>query len=202
MNPLQSNNIKWSENVIVADADYIDKVAFNLTVYFERALNRRIPKADFSTWAVDIALDGGLREGEHETQVVLVHDKKKRQLDYFAPSLFDSELNAQAFKHDRMGEFIINSVPVEPSVASKSQLMADLVRMFCDQKNVKRVMVVPDSEQGDGYEAVSRVLHPEDDDEKRITLFAMQQMPTGNFRQEILGYSLMNALGISADELK
>ena len=108
MNPLQSNNIKWSENVIVADADYIDKVAFNLTVYFERALNRRIPKADFSTWAVDIALDGGLREGEHETQVVLVHDKKKRQLDYFAPSLFDSELNAQAFKHDRMGEFIIN----------------------------------------------------------------------------------------------
>ena len=202
MNPLQSNNIKWSENVIVADADYIDKVAFNLTVYFERALNRRIPKADFSTWTVDIALDGGLREGQHETQVVLVHDKKKRQLDYFAPSLFDSELNAQAFKHDRMGEFIINSVPVEPSVASKSQLMADLVRMFCDQKNVKRVMVVPDSEQGDGYEAVGRVLRPEDDDEKRITLFAMQQMPTGNFRQEILGYSLMNALGISADELK
>lgn len=202
MNPLQSNNIKWSENVIVADADYIDKVAFNLTVYFERALNRRIPKADFSTWAVDIALDGGLREGEHETQVVLVHDKKKRQLDYFAPSLFDSELNAQAFKHDRMGEFIINSVSVEPSVASKGQLMADLVRMFCDQKNVKRVMVVPDSEQGDGYEAVARTLRPEDDDEKRITLFAMQQMPTGNFRQEVLGYSLMNALGISADELK
>ena len=202
MNPLQSNNIKWSENVIVADADYIDKVAFNLTVYFERALNRRIPKADFSTWAVDIALDGGLREGDHETQVVLVHDKKKRQLDYFAPSLFDSELNAQAFKHDRMGEFIINSVPVEPSVASKGQLMADLVRMFCDQKNVKRVMVVPDSEQGDGYEAVARTLRPEDDDEKRITHFAMQQMPTGNFRQEVLGYSLMNALGISADELK
>lgn len=202
MNPLQSNNIKWSENVIVADADYIDKVAFNLTVYFERALNRRIPKADFSTWAVDIALDGGLREGDHETQVVLVHDKKKRQLDYFAPSLFDSELNAQAFKHDRMGEFIINSVPVEHSVASKGQLMADLVRMFCDQKNVKRVMVVPDSEQGDGYEAVARTLRPEDDDEKRITLFAMQQMPTGNFRQEVLGYSLMNALGISADELK
>ena len=202
MNPLQSNNIKWSENVIVADADYIDKVAFNLTVYFERALNRRIPKADFSTWAVDIALDGGLREGDHETQVVLVHDKKKRQLDYFAPSLFDSELNAQAFKHDRMGEFIINSVPVEPSVASKGQLMADLVRMFCDQKNVKRIMVVPDSEQGDGYEAVARTLRPEDDDEKRITLFTMQQMPTGNFRQEVFGYSLMNALGIIADELK
>ena len=30
----------------------------------------------------------------------------------------------------------------------------------------------------------------------------MQQMPTGKFRQEVLGYSLMNALGIRADELK
>ena len=49
---------------------------------------------------------------------------------------------------------------------------------------------------------MSRILQPKDDDEKRITLFAMQPMPTGNFRQEILGYSLMNALGISADELK
>ena len=37
-----------------------------------------------------------------------------------------------------------------------------------------------------------------EDDDKRITLFAMQPMPGGNFRQEILGYSLMNALGISA----
>jgi len=40
------------------------------------------------------------------------------------------------------------------------------------------------------------------DDEKRGTLFAMQPLPGGNFRQEILGYSLMNALGISANEIK
>ena len=40
------------------------------------------------------------------------------------------------------------------------------------------------------------------DDSKRMTVFSMQPMPGGNFRQEILGYSLMNALGISADEIK
>ena len=34
------------------------------------------------------------------------------------------------------------------------------------------------------------------------TVCAFQPMPGGNFRQEILGYSLMNALGIKADELK
>ena len=63
MNALDTNNIKWSENVIIADADYIDRVAFDLTVNFERMINRRIQPADMAQWAVCIALDGGLREG-------------------------------------------------------------------------------------------------------------------------------------------
>ena len=64
MNTLDTNNIKWSENVIIADADYIDRVAFDLIVNFERMINRRIQPADMAQWAVCIALDGGLREGE------------------------------------------------------------------------------------------------------------------------------------------
>lgn len=65
MNTIKSpnpDNIHWSENIIIADADYIDYVAFNLIVNFERMLGRRIPPADLSRWAMDIALDGGLRE--------------------------------------------------------------------------------------------------------------------------------------------
>ena len=40
------NNTKWSRNVILVDGDYVDSVAFNLIVNFERMLGRRIPKAD------------------------------------------------------------------------------------------------------------------------------------------------------------
>ena len=61
MNPQEASNVKLSENVILADADYIDYVAFQLSVQFERMIGRRIGKADLSQWAVDIALDGGLR---------------------------------------------------------------------------------------------------------------------------------------------
>ena len=32
-------DIKWSENVILVDADYVDKVAFNLIVNFERMID-------------------------------------------------------------------------------------------------------------------------------------------------------------------
>ena len=109
MNSLDTNNIKWSENVIIADADYIDKVAFELTVNFERMINRRIPSADMAQWAVCIALDGGLREGEHETQVVLIHDKKSMAMKNFHPSNYEKDLNAQAFKDAKLGEFIISS---------------------------------------------------------------------------------------------
>ena len=102
MNTLDTNNIKWSENVIIADADYIDRVAFDLIVNFERMINRRIQPADMAQWAVCIALDGGLREGEHETQVVLIHDKQSMAMKNFRPANYEKDLNAQAFKDDKL----------------------------------------------------------------------------------------------------
>lgn len=61
MNIQDSKNIRMSENIIIVDGDYVDKVAFNLIVNFERMLNRQIPAADFSQWVVAIALDGRLK---------------------------------------------------------------------------------------------------------------------------------------------
>ena len=202
MNTLDTNNIKWSENVIIADADYIDKVAFDLTVNFERMINRRIQPADMAQWAVCIALDGGLREGEHETQVVLIHDKKAIAMKNFRPSNYETDLNAKAFKDDKLGEFIFSSYPTEEKMAGKDEFLVEVARTVCNAKEVKRVMVIPNSEDGDAYDQLRDMLRKVDDDDKRITLFAMQPMPGGNFRQEILGYSLMSALGISAKEIK
>lgn len=201
MNLLDTNNIKWSENVIIADADYIDKVAFNLIVNFERMINRRIPPADMAQWAVCIALDGGLREGEHETQVVLIHDKQSMAMKNFRPSNYEKDLNAQAFKDEKMGEFIISSYPTEEKIVGKDNFLIDVARTVGNAKEVRRVMIIPNSEDGDAYDRLRDMLR-NIDDEKRITLFAMQPLPGGNFRQEILGYSLMKALGISADEIK
>ena len=52
------NNTQWSRNVILVDGDYVDSVAFDLTVNFERMLGRRINKADTARWIDCIALDG------------------------------------------------------------------------------------------------------------------------------------------------
>lgn len=149
-----------------------------------------------------IALDGGLREGEHETQVVLIHDKKSLAMKNFHPSNYEKDLNAQAFKDDKLGEFIFASYPTEEKMVGKDEFLVEVARTVCNTKEVKRVMVIPNSEDGDAYDKLRDMLRKVDDDDKRITLFAMQPMPGGNFRQEILGYSLMNALGISAKEIK
>lgn len=191
------NKEKWSENIIIADADHIDAVAFDLTVNFERMLGRRIPKADISKWIDYVALDGGLREGQHETQVVLIHSKDKVALSNFTPANFAEELNGKAFK-DNLGEFIINALPTE-DITTSEEFFIDVMNLVCAQKEVKRVMLIPNAESY--YDSVRKALKPIDDDEKRITVFAMQPMPGGNFRQEILGYSLMAALGIKSEEL-
>lgn len=193
-------DIKWSENVILVDADYVDKVAFNLIVNFERMIGRRIPQADLAKWIDCVALDGGLREGEHETLVVLTHRKDKTKLENFVPADYAQELDGKAFK-DHLGEFTIGAYPIE-DIAGGEGYFTEALQLIAAQKDVKRVMVIPDAENSNIYNKVRDTLNRLDDDNKRITVFAMQPMPGGNFRQEILGYSLMAALGISSDEIK
>lgn len=191
---------KWSNNVIIADADYIDKVAFDLIVNFERMIGRRIPKADMARWIECVALDGGLKEGENDTQVVLIHDKGRHKMENFVPANYDKELNAQAFK-STLGEFTISSYPVEDMVAA-DDFFVHVLQTVVSQPDVHRVVVIPNAENATLYDNIRQTLHFLDDDKKRITVLAMQPMQGGNFRQEILGYSLMSALGIRADEIK
>lgn len=196
MNTPFSQDIRLAENIILADADYIDKVAFDLIVNFERMLGRRVPPADMARWIDCVALDGGIREGDNQVQVVLIHDKGNARLENFRPADYENDLNGKAFK-DHLGEFSLSSFAVE-SMVSKEDFIADVLSVVGNHKDVRRVMVVPGAEKS--YEQVRHALRNAPDD-KRITVFAMQPMQGGNYRQEILGYSLMSALGIRADEI-
>ena len=198
------NESQWSENIIIADADYIDRVAFNLIVNFERMLMRRIPQADLAKWTECIALDGGLRPTEDTEQhassgVVLIHDKGRTAFENFLPADYATALNGKAFQGP-LGEFTINTVAVE-ATTTKTQLLLDIVTLACSHRDVKRIMIIPNAEEGTAYDELRQLLRSADD-EKRITVFAMQPLQGGNFRQEILGYSMMQALGIRAEEIK
>ena len=203
----------WTENVIIGDANYIDRVAFDLTVNFERMIGRRIPPADMSRWVECIALDGGMRPSAPAaagdaspvsspaaaTRVVPIHDAARRRLENFAPSDYAGELDGQAFTGP-LGEFLFTCVSPE-DVATREALFLETLQLALQAKEVRRLMVIPD---GQAIDDVRRVVRQTDDSDtpKRITVFTMQPVSGGHFTQEILGYSLMAALGVKSSELE
>jgi len=200
MNKELNKEVKWSENVVLVDADYVDTVAFNLIVNFERIIGRRIPQADIAKWLDCVALDGGVREGENDIQVILIHQQDKQQMNNFVPGNYANDLSEKAFK-DHLGEFTINAYQAE-GLAKTGDFFGEVLELACAQKSVKRLMVIPNLEDDSIYNKVRETLRHADDADKRITVFSMQPQAGGNYRQEILGYSLMAALGIKADEIK
>lgn len=195
-----------SKSLILVDADYLDNVAFDLIVNFERIIGRPIPKADMARWIDCVALDGGLREkkqdgmsaetGSNEVQVVLIHNKQAEELKNFMPSNYEEELNGKAFK-DHLGEFSFGAYPVE-ELTTKEDFFLDTLQTVCQQKETTQIMIIPDDSI---YNNVRELLYRLDDDTKHITVFTMQPLSGGPFRQEILGYSLMSALGIRSEEI-
>ena len=188
-------NAVTCDNMIIVDADFADKVVFDLTVNFERMIGRRIPKADLARWIDCLALDGGIREGKEQTQVVLIHSKNKISFENFTPGKYKEEIDGKAF-NDNLGEFLLTTVS-EEKIANKEELLLSTLNLCFSTQKIKRVIVVPDDSYYDSVRAEIR----RNGGDKDVTVLAMQPMPGGNFKQEILGYSLMNALGIKSEEL-
>ena len=116
----------------------------------------------------------------------------------FQPGKYDTELHEQAFRGP-LGEFVVNAYPVE-DVTTKDGFLLDVLSTMLSVPDVKRIMVIPNAEREGVYDRVRHILRqvPEG---KTVTVFAMQPLPGGPFRQEILGYSLLQALGIRAEEI-
>lgn len=189
--------VEWSPNIILVDADYVDRVTFNLTVNFERMINRRIPRADLAKWLDCVALDGGLHPGDNHIQAVFIHSEGRQGLDYFTPSDFDKELDGKAFR-DNLGEFTLHSVPVEGPV-SADDLYAECLETLLTSEQVERIVVIADMDTL--YDRLRRIVEKAEG-EHDVTMLAMSPLQgSRHFHTEILGYSLMAALGISGDEL-
>lgn len=186
-----------SPNVILVDAEYVDSVAFNLTVNFERMLERRIPKADLAHWLDCVALDGGIEPGNNEIQVLFLHEKKGERhsfLENFNPSDLEAEINGKAFK-DTIGEFAMEAYPVTSGMTNKRDFFLETMQVILNHEPVENIMLLPNIEEY-GH-AVTAELKK---NKKNVTVFSMSPIMGTGFNQQILGYSLMSAMGIRGEE--
>ena len=184
---------------ILIDADYLDQMVFDLTVNFERMLERRINPLDLSRWVDYIALDAGLRPGNTEpVQVVLLYTPGKSQFKNCLPANLDTELNGTAIKTN-IAEFCFASCPVESDMVSIADLYEQsLLALLHDEQN-KRLLLIPDLE---AYGPQVRHALTEAKPEQQVMLFAPEAVTGFRCAQEILTYSLMAAMNIRGDELK
>ena len=187
-----------SKNVILVDALYADSVAADMMVNFERMIGRRIPCADMPRWLDCVVLDGGVVPGENSIDVIFIYDKKRGSMPHFVPSDIE-DLNGKAF-NDNLGEFSISSYSIADDVTNREDFFMESLKVLVDSKKVERLMVVADMLQYGGR--VTEFLDSNSVEGKSVSLFSMSPQAGKGFAPVVLGYSLMNAMGISGDELR
>ena len=192
-----NNELKFAEKVILIDASYINKVTGDLSQHFGQMIGRELPKADLPIFLECVAMDAAIQPGENVLQVLLVYDKELTKMDAFNPSDLKKELNDVAFK-SQLGEFQLNTF--EPSgMADREAFFLEAVKLVADAKEVKHLVIVPsETEYGD---KIPEILEKVDGKESIHVLGMNPLAPSKAFSWEMMGYAVLQALGIRSDEI-
>ena len=192
-----SNELKFAEKVILIDASYINKVTGDLSQHFGQMIGRELPKADLPIFLECVAMDAAIQPGENVLQVLLVYDKELTKMDAFNPGDLKKELNDVAFK-SQLGEFQLNTF--EPSdMADREAFFLEAVKLVADAKEVKHLVIVPsEMEYGD---KIPEILEKVDGKESIHVLGMNPLAPSKAFSWEMMGYAVLQALGIRSDEI-
>ena len=194
---INNNELKFTEKVILIDAAYINKVTTDLRQHFSQVIGRELPKADLPIFLECVAMDAAIQPGENVLQVLFVYDKSQSKMDVFNPGDLKKELNDVAFK-GQLGEFQLNAI--EPSgMADREAFFLEAVKLVADAKEVKHLVVIPsETEYGD---KLSEIFDKVDGKDSIYVLGMNPPSPSEKFRWEMMGYAVLQALGIRSDEL-
>ena len=194
--------IQLADNVILLDVGFLNGIANGLKNALENRLQRSLPPIDLVQWLSYIALDAGLRGGDNEIQVLLLHDAAEKEMVGCLPSSL-TELDGNACR-DALGEFVFYAVNAAEMV-DKEQLFTDLMTLAIDSANVKRLMLLPNHLQyADKVEGALNKLASDKGGEscKKAVYFSLQ--PTAQSlpcQADSVVFSLAQAFGINPDEL-
>lgn len=194
---INNNELKFAEKVILIDAAYINKVTADLSRHFSKVIGRELPKADLPIFLECVAMDAAVQPGNHTLQVLFVYEKGCAKMDAFNPGDLKKELNDVAFK-SQLGEFQLNAF--EPSdMADKEAFFLESVKLIADAKEVKHLVVIPsETEYGD---KLPEIFDKVDGKESIHVLGMNPPAPSKAFQWEMLGYAVLQALGIRSDEI-
>ena len=198
-----TDSIELAENVILVDVAYFNDVVKSLKKYFELQLGRSLQDMYVEEWASYLALDSGIRDKDNRIEVLFVHDGQTNTLLHCDPADLSKDLNGVGFTN-QLGELTFTSVSSE-GLVSRENLYLDLLTIALNSADVKRLMLVPSiDDYGDKLRGILDESLKESVQErsKDVFLFNMDEpaCPLA-CKWDLLGYSMMRALGIKAEEL-
>lgn len=190
-----SSKPQFQKNTIVVDADYLEDVAKNLSTFLQNKINRAIPPADLAEWLVCCAIDADVEGGENTFQTIFVHSSALTSLAHFQPGDFSNDLDGKAFRDPQMGEFLVGTV-CDESINTGLPLYVQSVEILLSEPQVETLILVADLKHED--DPLVPLLEKSS---KKISLLTMTPDDRLAVHQEILGYSLLHAMGIQPDEM-
>lgn len=183
--------------MILIDAAFLDRVGGDMAAHFAPLVGRELPKADLAVLLECLALDAGLEPGQHEIQVIFVYDAAHGRMRFCAPSDLEKEIHGMAFQ-SRLGEFSLYAFQTS-GMARREDLFGESLQLLTESKDARRVMLVPDEGE---YGSVVAELAEKMKDKESVTVFGMNPPAHEcSYRFEMLGFAVLQSLGIRAEEL-
>lgn len=189
---------KFAPNVMLIDAVHLDRVVHDITAHFAPVIKRQLPNADLAILLECLSLDAGILPGENEVQVVFVYETGYERMKSCSPSHLEQEIHGMAFRGST-GEFSLYAF--QPSgMATREMLFAEALQLAGEDKDVKRILFVPDEAMGiASFGKVVKDIKGKD----AVMMFGMnppeQEYPC---KFEWLGFAVLQALGIHSEELE
>ena len=189
--------IPFASDVILIDAAFLDRVGGDMAAHFAPLVGRKLPKDDLAVLLECLALDAGLEPGQHEIQVIFVYDAAHGRMRFCTPSDLEKEIHGMAFQ-GRLGEFSLYAFQTS-GMARREDLFCESLQLLTESKDARRVMLVPD--EGEYSSAVAELAEKMKDKEG-VTVFGMNPPAHEcSYRFEMLGFAVLQSLGIRAEEL-
>lgn len=168
-----------------------------MAAHFAPLVGRELPKADLAVLLECLALDAGLEPGQHEIQVIFVYDAAHGRMRFCTPSNLEKEIHGMAFQ-GRLGEFSLYAFQTS-GMARREDLFCESLQLLTESKDARRVMLVPD--EGEYGSAVAELAEKMKGKEG-VTVFGMNPPAHEcSYRFEMLGFAVLQSLGIRAEEL-
>lgn len=199
---------KFSEHVVLIDANFADSVAYDFKVNLALKVKRELPDVDLTEFLMCCSLDGGLEPGDNEVMALLFCHKGETKMGHILPRNIKDEVDGMAFTEPQYGEFMCSMLE-EPDdeLLGGDSLISQVAQLVLASPDSKSLTIVCDWQENaeeliEVINDAAQEAREKGGSSKVVTLICDhpdEEQP--NYNVLHIGYAIMHCLAVQIDEL-